>query len=56
MNEGLAVFTNGRVWLSYLLGDGRRLRDIAPRVADIERFDAVYNAKTLYETMGRQHW
>ena len=56
MNEGLAVFTNGRVWLSYLLGDGRRLRDIAPRVADIERFDAVYNAKTLHETMGRQHW
>ena len=56
MDEGLAVFTNGRIWLLYILGDGRRLRDIDPRVADIERFDAASNAETLYETMGRQHW
>lgn len=56
MNEGLAVFTNGRVWLLYLLGDRRRLGDIAPRVADIERFDVTYNAERLSETMDRQHW
>ena len=56
MDEGLAVFTNGRIWLLYLLGEGCRLRDIDPSVADIERFDAASNAETLYETMGRQHW
>ena len=56
MDKGLAVFTNGRKWLLYLLGDGRCLRYIDPSVADIERFDAASNAETLYEIMGRQHW
>jgi hypothetical protein len=46
MNEGLAVFTNGRIWLLYLLGEGRRLRDIDPSVADIERFDAASNPQS----------
>ena len=30
MDKGLAVFTNGRKWLLYLLGDGRCLRYITP--------------------------
>ena len=56
MSEGLAVFTNGRIWLLYLLEEGRRLRDIDPSVADIQQFDAAYNAEMLYEAMGRQYW
>ena len=56
MTEGLAVFTNGRRWLMYLLGDGRRLRDIEPSEADIDKFTATYNAETLYEAMGRHIW
>ena len=56
MDEGLAVLTNGRIWLLYLLGDGRRLRDIDPCVADLERDDAGFFAEKLDQHMGRQHW
>ena len=56
MVEGLAVFTNGRMWLLYLLGDGRRLHAVDPFVVDITRFTTDYNAETLYQHMGRQNW
>lgn len=56
MNEGLAVFTNGRTWLLYLLGDGRRLRDIPPVEVNLERDSAEYFSETLYKYMGREHW
>ena len=56
MNKGIAVLTNGRTWLLYILGDKRRLRDIDPIVADLERDDPGFFAKTLARYMGRQHW
>lgn len=56
MDEGLAVFTNGRKWLLYVLGDGRGLLDIEPAQADIELDYAQYVAETLDRHMGRQHW
>jgi len=56
MQEGLAVLTNGRKWLLYLLGDGRRLRDFEPVEADLERDSAAFFAETLCRHMGRQHW
>ena len=56
MVEGLAVFTNGRTWLLYLLGDGRRLHAVEPFVVDIVRFTTAHNAEILYQHMGRHHW
>ena len=56
MDEGLAVFTNGRSWLLFLLGDRRPLRDIAPIEVNLERDSAEYFAETLYKYMGRKHW
>ena len=54
MTEGLAVLTNGDKWLLYLLGDGRRLDDIAPYEVDLTRYAPDFIAKTLNELMGRQ--
>lgn len=56
MKEGLAVFTNGRRWLLFLLGDGRGLRDIAPVQADLELDGAELFAETLYKYMARPNW
>ena len=56
MSEGLAVFTNGRSWLLFLLGDGRPLCDISPIEVNLERDSAEYFAETLYEYMGRELW
>ena len=56
MDEGLAVFTNGRKWLLYILGGTHRLRDIDPVAADLERDDPGFFAQKLEEHMGRQHW
>ena len=56
MDVGLAVFTNGRKWLLYILGDTHRLRDINPVAADLERDDPGFFAQKLEEHMGRQHW
>lgn len=56
MVEGLAIFTNGRTWLLYLLGDERRLHAMDPLVVDIARFTTEYNAETLYQYMGRHDW
>ena len=54
MNEGLAVFTNGRRWLLFLLGDGRNLRDISPVEVDLKRDSVEYFAETLCKLMGRE--
>lgn len=56
MDDGLAVFTNGREWLLYFLGDTHRLRDIDPVKADLEWDDPGFFAQKLEEHMGRQHW
>ncbi len=56
MDEGLAVFTNGRKWLLYILGDGFRLRDIDAVEADLELDRAEFFAQTLDQHMGRHHW
>ena len=56
MSEGLAVFTNGRRWLLFLLGDGRRLNEIPPVEVDLERDSAEYFAGTLCGYMGREQW
>ena len=56
MDEGLAVLTNGRKWFLYILGDGRRLRDINPVVTDLKWDDAGFFAETLDHHMGRQRW
>lgn len=56
MDDGLAVFTNGRRWLLYSLGDTHRLRDINPVAADLERDTPGSFAQKLEEHMGRQHW
>ena len=55
MDEGLAVLTNGRKWFLYLLGDGRRIRDIEPVEVDLERDSAGWFAETLDQHMGRRH-
>ena len=56
MDKGIAVLTNGRIWLLYLLGDRRRLRDIDPVAVDLEWDDPGFFAETLVQHMGRQHW
>ncbi len=56
MDEGLAVFTNGRRWLLYFLGDTRHLGDTDPVVADLKRDDPGFFAQKLEENMGRHHW
>ena len=56
MDKGLAVFTNGRKWLLFSLGGGRRLNEISPVELDLERDSIDYLAEELYTYMGRETW
>ncbi len=56
MDKGLAVFTNGRKWLLFSLGDGRRLNEISPVELDLERDSIDYLVEELYTYMGRETW